>query len=451
MGKWLKVTAGALGVVAIASYATGLTPSYVANAPAMVTGMGAMVACSGKYVSGIGAEQNLKDLGTYSPMLAELDISYDDISKQVTADFLGLGTTSATYREGLGCSLDIGDTSGLDALKVPVYSPEPNALWPMGNKVLEPNTAVQTKLEELIAKDNAAGLDTRAYLVVKDGKVIAETYADGFSAKSKLLGWSMTKSMNAIMLGNMEMRGLIDPNKKPVFGVWANDERAEISLDDMLHMASGLDLAEIYQPGQTVTRLLFTENSGSDLGFDVPLVAEPGTRYGYSSGTSNLLARLVFEKNGGDAQANLDYLHKTFLEPMGMRDTVFETDPSGVFMGGSFMLASARDWARVGQLMLNGGELNGHRIVTEDWVKRALAPNHTENNKGYGYQFWLNYGNEEIRWPDVPENTYALQGSRDQLAMMFPDENMIIVRLGWSIDRTYPKSERFGEIMSVAK
>lgn len=449
MSKWWKIPVGVAGVLAVASYASGITPAYVSNAPAMVTGMGAMVACSAKYVSGIGAEQNLSDLGSYSPLLAELDITYDDSEKRVSAEFLGLDITSASYRNGLGCALDIGDTSTLDGLTVPNFENEPNALWPMGNKTLAPDAKVQAVLESLIVKDNTAGLQTRAYLVVKDGQVIAETYAEGFGAKSKLFGWSMTKSMNAIMVGNMEMRGLIDPAHKPVFGNWARDERKEISLDDMLHMASGLDLAETYQPGETVTRLLFTENSGSALGLDVPLVAEPGTRYQYSSGTSNLLSRLVFEKNGG-AQANLDYLYGTFLKPMGMRDTLFETDPQGVLMGGSFMLSSARDWARVGQLMLNGGELNGHRIVTEAWVKRALTPNHTENNKGYGYQFWLNYGNEEARWPDLPADTYAMLGSRDQMVMMFPSENTIIVRLGWNADNAYPKNEQMRQILDAA-
>ncbi len=451
MGKWFKVAAGSIGVLAVASYVSGITPSYVVNAPAMVTGMGAIVACSAKYVSGIEPEQNLKDLSTYSPLLGKLDIGYDDNLKTVDASFFGLKSTSATYREGLGCALDVGDTSTLDNLKVPQQEAVPNALWPLGGKVLDPNGKVQAKLEELLVKDNAAGLETRAYLVVKDGQVIAETYADGFHVQSPLIGWSMTKSMGAIMLGNMEMQGLIDPNHKPVFPEWADDERADISLDNMLHMASGLDLSEIYQPRRTVVRTLFVENSASDLSLEAPLVHKPGTHYDYSTATSNLLARLVFEKNGGSAQSNLNYLHNTFLIPMGMRDTIFETDPSGVFVGGSFMMASARDWARVGQLMLNGGTLNGHRIVTEEWVRRALTPNQTENNKEYGYQFWLNYGNPEKRWSDLPANAYAMQGSRDQIVAMFPDENIIIVRLGWSMDFAYPLSQQFSEIVDIVQ
>jgi CubicO group peptidase (beta-lactamase class C family) len=451
MAKTLKITAAIVGGLALASFASGITPSYLANAPAMSTGLGAILTCSERYVSGLPPEQNKQDLVSYSPMLDQVELIYDDANKRVVADFMGLGSTTAQYREGLGCALEIGDTAHLDAANIPAAAIEPNALWPLGNKVEAGQVAVQEKLEALLAADNAAGLQTRALLVVKGGRVIAETYASGLDHTSKLIGWSMSKSFNALMVGNMEMRGLIDPAKKPLFAAWADDDRAAISLDDMMHMASGLDLSEVYAPGMPVTEMLFTAHDSTAVGVAVELVKKPGSYYDYSSGTSNLMARLVFDAAGGTIDSSLDNLHTQFVRPMGLTDFVMETDPMGVFLGSSFMMASARDWARMGQLMLNRGELNGSRIVTEDWVARALTPNNTENKKAYGYQFWLNYGGDTPRWPDLPVDAYAALGSREQVTMAIPSEDMVIVRLGWAMDGTYPVSKNFAEIIKAAE
>lgn len=133
---------------------------------------------------------------------------------------------------------------------------------------------------------------------------------------------------------------------------------------------------------------------------------------------------------------------------MGFQNAIFETDASGVFVGSSYLYASARDWARLGQLMLNQGELNGHRIVTEDWVSRALTPNTSENEKSYGYQWWLNKGDEQLRYPDLPEDMFYASGNRKQIVMVFPSFNAVIVRLGWTVGN-YPTSENFIEILGA--
>jgi len=451
MAKGLKITLGAAGILAAASYASGITPTYVVNAPAMGTGLAAMLACSARYVSGIEPGQNKQDLITYSPVLESIEIIYDDAVMRVEADFLGIHATAAQYREGLGCALEIGDTSPLDAAKIPNDAETPNALWPLGGMVDAPIVSVQKKLEEILKADNVVGLQTRALLAVKGGRIVGEVYAEGFDASSKLIGWSMSKSFNAVMLGNMEMRGLIDPAKKPLFEAWADDERADISVDDMLHMASGLDFSEVYVPGTAVTDMLFTAHSSTEVGLGVGMANKPGTRYDYSSGTSNLLSRLVFDAAGGTIDKSLENLHEHFVQPMGLADFVLETDPSGLFLGSSFMLASARDWARMGQLMLNKGELNGHRIVSEGWVARALTPNLTENKKAYGYQFWLNRGDKAPRWPDLPADAYAALGSREQVTMSIPSADMVIVRLGWAMDGTYPVSKNFAEIVAASQ
>ena len=249
--------------------------------------------------------------------------------------------------------------------------------------------------------------------------VKAEAYGQSMTSESRLLGWSMTKSLNAIMLGNLEKRGFLSLYEVPGFPQWSADSRSAITTIDLLTMTDGLDFSEDYNPGDDATAMLFTSASSSDYVLARPLAANPGARFNYSSGTANLLSRLYTDTLGGPQAAYDDYRQQIF-KPMGFQHAAFETDASGVFMGSSYFYASARDWARMGQLMLNGGVINGHRLVTEDWVARATSPNQSENDKAYGYQWWLNRGNESLRFPGPPEDVYYANGNRQQLVMVFP-------------------------------
>jgi len=172
----------------------------------------------------------------------------------------------------------------------------------------------------------------------------------------------------------------------------------------------------------------------------------PGRRFNYSSGTANLLARVYFDKVGGN-QGNYDTYRESIHQSLAFQNAIFEVDASGVFMGSSYLYASARDWARIGQLMLNGGAINGARIMTDDWVSRATTANISENQRAYGYQWWLNQGNEELRWSDIPADAYSAQGNRQQYLMVIPSLDLVIVRLGWTAGG-YPVNEIFSEIIS---
>jgi CubicO group peptidase (beta-lactamase class C family) len=121
-------------------------------------------------------------------------------------------------------------------------------------------------------------------------------------------------------------------------------------------------------------------------------------------------------------------------------------DASGQLMGSSYLYASARDWAKVGQLMLNGGEINGTRLVSEQWVADSLQPNDSDNEQAYGYQWWLNSGDSQLRWLDLPANSFAARGNREQRVMVVPDAELVVVRLGWS-EGDYPDNENFKQIL----
>jgi CubicO group peptidase (beta-lactamase class C family) len=192
--------------------------------------------------------------------------------------------------------------------------------------------------------------------------------------------------------------------------------------------------------------MLFQAPSASDVALRSPAEHAPGSFFYYSSGTTNLLARFVRDRLGGN-QAQIDFFDRELRAPLGLRHTLFEPDPSGVFVGSSYVYAAARDWARLGLLMLDRGEFDGRQLLAPDWVERAITPNASANDRRYGYQFWLN-GPEPLRWPDLPADAYAMMGNREQVVMVIPSAGAVLVRLGWSSEQ-YPMEEQFNRLLAA--
>jgi len=445
-GKILLAAILGLGLVGLMlEPLLGFAPWQMRENLRVATGMGAKLACSGRYISGFDAARMVEDLATYSDANRLLDIHYDDAAQSVRAAMFGLYPSTARYRPGLGCTLEIGDTSQLDAIAVNLPPVAPGA-WPTGDTTPAIEAASQAQLERVLAQDKAAGLDTRALVLVRGGVIVAAGYGAGITEQTPLLGWSMGKSLVAIMLGHLENRAMVTAQDANLFPAWEADQRAEISLQNLLQMSSGLDFDETYAPGSDATHMLFVADSAAEVALASPLIHEPGAHFSYSSGTTNLLSLLVHQHLGASAQASVDFLYQELLVPLGMRHTVLEPDPSGVFVGSSYIYASALDWARLGQLMLNEGELNGVNLLSPGWVRRASEPNSSANEPRYGYQFWLNGGGEALRWPDLPADAFAMMGNRQQVVMIIPSLDAVIVRLGWT-QGEYPVSGNFSSLL----
>lgn len=444
-----KLVVVMLIVLGVGGLTAGVSAPYIASSSKMLTGMGAKLGCSGRYISGFSERQAFEDLQSYSFILKWVTLEFNDRLKRVSADFLGLKNIAAQYRPGLGCTLDIGDTQPLNRAVVATNT-RSQAPWPRGDGAANVDKNLQQKLNEILKADNRARLQTRALLVVRKGQLVAESYSAGLDQHSKLLGWSMAKSVMSLLVGHMEMTGELDVAQRPVFSQWAEDDRRTISVRHLLQMSSGLEFPELYEPGAGATDMLFASYRGSDLPMAAGMSHKPGEVFEYSSGTTNLLSRLVFDASGANVQAHRAWLNERLMLPLALRDFVFEPDPSGILVGSSYLYASARDWARIGQLMLNGGQLNGYRLVSESWVQRARTPNHSHNMKSYGYQFWLNDGDQALRWPSLPRDSYASLGNRKQVVMMVPSEQLVIVRLGWT-PGDYPTDANMAAIVAAAK
>ncbi len=436
----LAGAAAALAVLAALAAAAGLTPAFVRHGPAVAAGMGAKLLCSAEHVTGQARDAARADLAQYSPLLARLRVRHDPQARAVTASLLGLRPATARFRPGLGCAVDRPGRAGRAALRAPA-APAGDAPWPAGGTADAIDPALDALLEAMLAEDGAAGLDTRALLAARGGRLRAEAYAPGVGPATPLLGWSMAKSLTGVMVGNLALRGLLDLKAPAGFAAWAGDGRAAIRVEHLLTMTDGLAFSERYAPGDDATAMLFTAPSPSDYALARPAARPPGVRFNYSSGSANLLARLHHDVLGG-GQAALDDYMENVHRPMGFAGAVFETDADGVFVGSSYLYAPARDWARLGQLMLDRGEINGRRLVSAAWADRAVSPNGSENGPAYGYQWWLNRGGAAPRWPELPPDAFAAVGNRGQYLMVVPSRDAVLVRLGWT-DGGYPVGERF--------
>lgn len=445
MKKLIVICLSLLGLAwAGLQFGLGMSPLAMKANIEVGSAMGSKLACSARYLTGLGAEQAMDDLASYSAASRQFTIDYDDERGGVASNLQGFASTSARYRPGLGCTLDYGDTSALDAVVVPELVAS-SADWPLGSTVPTIEAGLQLELDEILQRDNDAGLQTRALLVVSSDGILAESYARGFDETTPLLGWSMGKSLTAIMLGHMELLGQMSVDEQALFPQWSDDERASISVEQLLQMSSGLGFDETYAPGHDATRMLFLAHSASDVALESPQLQPPGEHFYYSSGTTNLLQRLMFDRLGG-LQGSVDFLYEKIFQPLAMTHSILEPDPSGVFVGSSYIYASGRDWARLGSLMLQRGTLNGVQIVDPAWVERAQSPNHSLNDKRYGYQFWLNDGEEALRWPQLPADAYAMMGNRKQVVMIIPSQDKVLVRLGWT-SADYPMQENFAQLI----
>ena len=248
---------------------------------------------------------------------------------------------------------------------------------------------------------------------------------------------SVAKSFTSALVGILVGQGKLKVEDPAPIAEWhgKDDPRATITLDNLLRMSSGLEFEENYTKMKSDTTFQFV---GGDLaGFSAakPLEAPPGTRWQYSTGTSNILGRIVRQAAGATFAEAFAFPRRALFDKLGMRDTVMEVDAAGNFVGGSFIFASVRDYARLGLLYLRDGVWNGERILPEGWVAYTRTPTaHAPENRGYGAQFWLNTGTNPAvqRWPALPADTYAMNGHQGQHVVIVPSRDAIIVRVGLS-------------------
>jgi CubicO group peptidase (beta-lactamase class C family) len=213
------------------------------------------------------------------------------------------------------------------------------------------------------------------------------------------------------------------------------DPRRAITIDHLLRMSSGLIFDEDYALYSDVTRMLSVEADAGGFAASKPLLVAPDNLWSYSSGTSNILSGIVKRTVGGDFQDYYDYTQQRLFLPLGIHSAALETDNNGTFIGSSYMYASARDWARLGQLCLQDGQWQGNRLLPEGWLVYSTTPTPNNPKNNYGAHFWLNADPEDGQqrtWPSLPVDTYSMNGYQGQHVIIVPSRNLVVVRLGFS-------------------
>ena len=411
---------------------------------AVGTGYAAKIMCSSALISGRPYDSIVsQDLN--SPGISRITTRLDEKNHVVEASALGIYKSRAIYRPGLGCTLCTDDANEIELIQqaIGMAAKEPlasNGIWPDGRAVSDtlPSCIDEKGLEEALDMAfNETSKDlrrTRAVVVVYDGRIVAERYAPGITKDTPLLGWSMTKSVTSALVGILVKQKKLSIDQSGLMPQWQgeNDPRGKITLDNLLRMSSGLAFSENYE-GITsdVILMLLTKSSTSDFAADKPLEADPGTKWYYSSGTTNIVARVARDASGLNQPEWFQFPQKELFDKIGMTSAVIEPDPSGNFVGSSYMYATARDWARFGLLYLNDGVWNKERILPEGWVAYSTTPSpNTKPGAAYGAHFWLNFPNPKRHFSFLPDDAFMALGHECQAVIIIPSRNMVVVRLG---------------------
>lgn len=402
----------------------------------MITGFSSKSVTSGHFLDNRSLEtieQGDNDIDKIDWATNEIN----DAERFVTSKVYGLKERKAIYREGLGATLINDDFDVSKPYNVPKRTKiNTNLPFPYGNldqkdtvfsniDYVKLNAIVENAFDKKGEKDKR----TRSVIVIYKNKIIAEKYADGFNKNSRILGWSMTKSITGTLFGVLQKQGKFDIMKAAPIAEWATDERSKITTNDLLHMNSGLEWEEDYGKISDVTKMLFIEEDMTKSQINKPLIGKPNNTWNYSSGTTNLLSGIL-RKQFKTHQEYLDFWYTNLLDKIGMNSAIVETDMAGNFVGSSYGWATTRDWAKFGLLYLHKGNWNGEQIFDESWAKYVSTPTNTSNGQ-YGAQFWLNTGG---RFPSAPKDMFYASGYQGQMVAIFPSHDLVIVRMGLKED-----------------
>ena len=402
----------------------------------LISGFSAKSVASGHFIDHRALpiiEQGDNDI----PLVNKAMNTITDSETFATSTILGLKKRKAIYREGLGATL-INDSFDVT---IPYEVPKRNQLnnslpFPYGN--LEPkdtifSTVDYTKLQKVVTnafdKKGEKNKRTRSILVIYKDKIIAEKYDTNFNKNSKILGWSMTKSITGTLFGILQKQGKIDIMKPAPVALWRNDNRKNITINDLLHMNSGLEWEEKYDKICDATKMLFLAEDMSISQAEKPAAFKPNSHWYYSSGTTNLLSGIL-RKQFKNHQDYLNFWYSNLLDKIGMNSALIETDLAGNYVGSSYGWATTRDWAKLGLLYLHKGHWNGEQLFDESWTNYVATPTKTSNGR-YGAQFWLNAGGY---FPNVPRDMYYCSGFQGQMVAIIPSSDLVIVRMGLSED-----------------
>jgi CubicO group peptidase (beta-lactamase class C family) len=418
----------------------------------------AKIVCSNVFLAGRDPEEVLR-VDVQAPGIALLKAMHVSVDRErgvVRAGFLGfIGEGLAVARPGRGCTVvPDGKLESVAAAPAPApaayvgpphISPVVSAPWPEGRSV-----ETQPSVDQVLNDAALTGPGARAVVVVDHGRIVGEHYAPGFKADMSLLGWSMTKTVMAGIIGMLIKDDKLSLDQA---GFWpGNDGREKIRLKDLLAMSSGLQWNEAYGAVSDVTSMLYLQPDMAAFARSPPLAHLPGEEWVYSSGTAVILSGIAEEAqarstgkakdfatsiNAPDEPHDLaSFINMRLFGPLGITSATIEPDEHGTLVGSSYMYATARDWARYGLFLLQDGIWQGKELLPSGYVAMMTTPV-TASHGQYGMgQTWL-WGSEAVTPGvnpdaafDIPPDTFWMSGHDGQSVCIIKSRQLVIVRLG---------------------
>jgi len=318
----------------------------------------------------------------------------------------------------------------------------PGALEAVSEDPGVPRETLARAVDALFSREDIG--ETRALLVLHRGEVAAERYGEGYGPETRFLGWSMSKTVTAVMMGALVAEGRLRLDDSPPIPAWqrAGDPRGEITLRQLLQMRSGLRHEEKADPVYTSpeVRMLFLDGRDDMAAWAEaqPLDHEPGRVFAYSTPTGVILAdiaaRVLAPEGDADARqrAVAEFFESRISGPLDAPSFMPEYDAAGTMMGGSMIWASAPDWAKFGEMLRHKGSVKGAYLVPRAWIEFMIRPNPRADD--YGAMLWLNRETDSDR--DVlfadrgPDDVFAAVGHLGQYIIVSPSQRLTIVRLG---------------------
>lgn len=393
------------------------------------TGYAALSACGLTFVADRDSAASNHDLPD-NPFLKLVAVKVDRDERTASAAMFGALFRSTAYAgNGTGCAVA---TARPDVPAVALPEPDLSQPWPVGD-VVEPATPqwAQGLLDTAFGRDEAESseLNTRAVVVVHGGQIVAERYAPGFGPQTPQVGWSLSKSVTAALVGAAERRNVMAPDEANLLPQW-DDERADITMWQLVDMTSGLGWEESYGAGSPVTRMLFASPNAAADAAGQPLAHTPGTYQQYSTASPIIVCRVLQDRSGMGPELAREWV----FGPLNMRSAVVETDATGTSVCGARVWATPRDWAKFGLWALHEGETGD--VVPDGWFDRAkTVPAVSSNKPGKGLTggWWVNrYPDGSLVEPGYPEDTWWSFGHDGQRIIMIPSADLVIVRQGFS-------------------
>jgi CubicO group peptidase (beta-lactamase class C family) len=422
--------------------------------PQNASGWAAKAVCSGAWVAGRDPDVVFEeDVVGVSVAFKAVSVEIDESTLSVTGRTLGLFPRTASLQRDRGCVLDLPP----DPAAEPYVPTATTATWPQGNRPLDeadwPAGVDAQALNETVdvAFDGAgdiAAANARAVAVAQDGELLVLREAPGFEGGAALHGWSMTKTVAGMLAYKLladngvpldtPVVDAFPPGREPAWVAdWRSDERATITIRNLFGMTDGLANVEGYTPFDDTVAMLNVEPDMAAYAASAPAEYPPGTRFNYTSQTSNILAAVSRAQLATDEEY-WTYPDRALFDPIGVTSATLETDTSGTWVGSSYLWANVADWTRLGQLALQDGQWEGRRVLPEGWLEFASTQVLPEGEgAGYSAQAWLPgnpVGGECRNLPGFPSDTVAMQGHWGQKIAIVPSKKAVIVRLGWTFD-----------------